>query len=62
MITACDDANEARPFLPDVKNRLHWSLEDPSRAEGSEEERLAIFRSVRDLIKERLEKDLVNEM
>jgi arsenate reductase (thioredoxin) len=40
VITVCDDANEACPFFPGVRNRLHWSFEDPSRAEGSEEERL----------------------
>jgi arsenate reductase (thioredoxin) len=59
VITVCDDANEACPFFPGAANRLHWSFEDPSRAEGSEEERLAVFRSVRDRIRERIEDDLV---
>jgi arsenate reductase (thioredoxin) len=59
VITVCDDANEACPFFPGAANRLHWSFEDPSRAEGSEEERLAVFRSVRDRICERIEDDLV---
>jgi arsenate reductase len=61
VITVCDDANEACPFFPGAKNRLHWSLDDPSRAEGSEEERLAIFRKVRDEISERIKQELVNE-
>jgi arsenate reductase (thioredoxin) len=60
VITVCDDANEACPFFPGAKNRLHWSFEDPSRAEGSEEERLAVFRSVRDRIGERVQAELVN--
>ena len=60
VITVCDDANEACPFFPGARNRLHWSLEDPSRAEGSDDERLAIFRRVRDEIRERIEQDLVN--
>ena len=60
VITVCDDANEACPFFPGAKNRLHWSFRDPSRAEGSEEERLAVFRSVRDRIGERIERELVN--
>jgi arsenate reductase (thioredoxin) len=60
VITVCDDANEACPFFPGAKNRLHWSFEDPSRAEGSEEERLAVFRSVRDRIGESIERELVN--
>jgi arsenate reductase len=59
VITVCDDANEACPFFPGAANRLHWSFEDPSRVEGSEEERLAVFRSGRDRIRERIEDDLV---
>jgi arsenate reductase (thioredoxin) len=43
VITVCDEANEACPFFPGAKNRLHWSFEDPSQAEGSEDERLAVF-------------------
>ena len=60
VITVCDDANEACPFFPGARNRLHWSFEDPSRAEGSEEERLAVFRRVRDEIREHIEKEFVN--
>jgi arsenate reductase (thioredoxin) len=59
VITVCDDANEACPFFPGVANRLHWSFEDPSKAEGSEEERLVVFRSVRDRIRRRIEEELV---
>ena len=61
VITVCDDANEACPFFPGARNRLHWSFEDPARAEGSEEERLAIFRRVRDEIREHIERELVNQ-
>lgn len=60
VVTVCDEANEACPFFPGAKNRLHWSLEDPSRAEGSDEERLAIFRRVRDELRGRIELELVN--
>jgi arsenate reductase len=59
VITVCDDANEACPFFPGAQSRLHWSFEDPSKAEGSEEERLSVFRSVRDRIRRRIEDDLV---
>jgi arsenate reductase (thioredoxin) len=61
VITVCDEANEACPFFPGAKHRLHWSFEDPSRAEGTEEERLAVFRSVRDQIRARVEQELVNK-
>ncbi len=60
VVTVCADANEACPIFPGAENRLHWSLEDPSRAEGSEHERLEIFRSVRDRIAERIERELVS--
>jgi arsenate reductase (thioredoxin) len=61
VITVCDEANEACPFLPGAKNRLHWSFEDPSQATGSEDERLKVFQRVRDEIRERIEQELVNE-
>ncbi len=60
VITVCDGANEACPVFPGAKKRLHWSLEDPSRADGGEEERLEVFRAVRDRLEERIEKELVN--
>jgi len=54
LITVCDDANERCPWVPGSVKRLHWSFPDPSRASGTEEERLAVFRRVRDQIQERL--------
>jgi arsenate reductase len=60
VITVCDDANEACPVFPGAKNRRHWSLPDPSAAEGTEEERLAVFRSVRDGIRDRVQAELVD--
>jgi arsenate reductase len=54
LITVCDDANERCPFVPGAVTRLHWSFEDPSRATGSDEARLAVFRRVRDQIEARV--------
>jgi arsenate reductase (thioredoxin) len=54
VITVCDAANEACPVFPGAKRRLHWSFEDPAAAVGSEEERLGVFRSVRDNIGEHI--------
>lgn len=59
VITVCDDANEACPVFPGAKRRLHWSLENPSQVDGDEEERLAVFRAVREQIEERIERELV---
>jgi arsenate reductase (thioredoxin) len=54
VLTVCDDANERCPIFPGRVTRLHWSFEDPSAATGSEDERLAVFRRVRDAIALRL--------
>lgn len=54
LITVCDDANERCPWVPGSVTRLHWSFPDPSRAAGTEDERLAVFRRVRDQIQDRL--------
>jgi arsenate reductase len=54
VITVCDGANEACPIFPGASTRLHWSFDDPSAARGSEAERLAVFRRVRDEIKGKL--------
>ena len=55
VITVCDSANEACPIFPGATTRLHWSFEDPSAARGSEAERIALFRRVRDEIKSKIE-------
>jgi arsenate reductase (thioredoxin) len=54
-ITVCDSANEACPIFPGGTRRLHWSFDDPSGATGSESERLAVFRRVRDEIRAKVE-------
>ena len=59
VVTVCDAAEEACPVFPGAKSRLHWSFRDPSQAMGDEEERLAVFRAVRDEIRDRIEKDLL---
>jgi len=59
VITVCDEANEACPFFPGASERLHWSLPDPSKAQGTEEERLEVFRRVRDDIEDRIRRELI---
>jgi arsenate reductase (thioredoxin) len=55
VVTVCDDANERCPIFPGAAHRVHWSFEDPSRATGSDDERLVTFRKVRDEIRARLD-------
>jgi arsenate reductase len=51
MITVCDNAKESCPIFPAVAKRIHWSLDDPAAVQGSEEQRLAEFRRVRDQLR-----------
>jgi arsenate reductase len=55
VITVCDSASERCPLFPGAAKRLHWSFDDPSAVEGTEEERLDAFRRVRDQIRAQLE-------
>lgn len=54
VITVCDDANESCPVFPGTADRSHWSFPDPSKATGTEAERLEVYRSVRNQIAQRL--------
>jgi arsenate reductase (thioredoxin) len=58
-ITVCDEAREACPFFTGARETLHWSFDDPSAATGTEDERLAVFRRVRDQIGERIRAELL---
>jgi arsenate reductase len=54
VITVCDHAKEACPiFIGNVKYRLHIGFDDPAETKGTEEDMLAVFRRVRDEIKEK---------
>jgi arsenate reductase len=50
VVTVCSNAKEKCPIFPSTLKFLHWDLEDPAAAEGSREERLAVFRRIRDQI------------
>ncbi|MCM8789554.1 MAG: arsenate reductase ArsC [Candidatus Omnitrophica bacterium] len=54
VITVCDNAKQTCPVFPGKYKEIHWGLEDPAAAQGNEEERLAVFRRVRDEIKENI--------
>ncbi len=50
VITVCDRANEDCPFFPEKTRRVHWGFDDPAAATGTDDEKLATFRRVRDKI------------
>ena len=51
VITVCGNADQACPMFPGQANRHHFPFDDPAHAEGSEDERLKVFRRVRDEIR-----------
>jgi arsenate reductase len=61
VITVCDSAREACPYFPGQAQRLHWSFPDPAAATGTQEERLVVFRRVRDQIASRI-KDFISSL
>src|SRR5688572_14232515 len=54
VITVCDNANQRCPIFPGKAERIHWSIDDPAAATGSEEDQLNIFRRVREEVREKL--------
>src|SRR5271157_4448375 len=61
VITVCDNARDSCPVFPGAAKRIHWSFEDPAALEGSETERLAAFRRIRDQIHERVKAFVRNQ-
>jgi len=61
IVTLCDHAAAACPVFPGQGERVAWSFEDPASAIGTIEERLLVFRKVRDEIKVRIEEFLRSE-
>jgi len=56
VITVCDEASAERcPIFPGLTQRLHWSFPDPSKATGSNKEKLEQIRPIRDAIKQKIE-------
>lgn len=51
IITVCDNAKERCPYFPSNAQKLHFNFPDPAKATGTEDEILAEFRRVRDMIK-----------
>lgn len=52
VITVCGNADQACPMFPGQVNRHHWGFDDPAHATGSEDEQMAVFRRVRNEIRD----------
>jgi arsenate reductase len=62
VLTVCDNANESCPVFPGHAVRIHRGFEDPAALEGPEQERLALFRRVRDEIRTYLAADILERV
>jgi arsenate reductase (thioredoxin) len=58
VVTVCGEAAEECPYFPGARHQEHSGFPDPSAATGTEEERLVVFRQVRDAIAHRIDKFL----
>ena len=54
VITVCDSAKESCPFFSGGVKCIHWNFIDPANASGSEKEMMAVFREIRDEIRNRI--------
>lgn len=59
IISVCSGAEHDCPIFPGNVERLHWPFDDPAHSEGTDEEKLACFRRVRDEIRDALTSNLV---
>jgi arsenate reductase len=50
LVTVCDRARDRCPIFPGISFREHWPIDDPAQSEGSQDERMQVFRRVRDEI------------
>ena len=58
-VTVCEESREACPYFGGANRHVHWSFEDPSAATGTEEQRLDVYRRVRDEIGARIRTELL---
>ena len=54
-VTVCDDAKEACPYFANAARPVHWRFDDPAAATGSDDEKLEVYRRVRDEIRAQID-------
>jgi arsenate reductase len=60
VVFVCDRAEKSCPYVwPNALARLSWPFEDPAACRGTDEERLAKFRQVRDQIRDKIQSWLI---
>lgn len=62
LITVCSEAEKRCPTaFPGMGSRLHWNIEDPAGFTGTEEEKLAKFREIRDVVKRKVQEWVISQ-
>ena len=59
IVTVCEHAREKCPIFPRTYKFLHWAFDDPAQAVGTHDERLAVFRRVRDQLIGKINEELL---
>ena len=62
VVTVCDRAQEVCPVFDQKTRILHWSFDDPASAVGTDEEKMIVFRRVRDEICDQISRYLAEEV
>ena len=60
VVTVCDNAKESCPVFPGAKETLHWPFDDPADATGTDDEKMVVFRRVRNEIKHTIQNYLTS--
>jgi arsenate reductase len=61
VVRVCDRAKETCPIFPGAFRYFDWGLDDPAAAQGTDDERLAVFRRVRGEIERKVEEFVAKE-
>ena len=62
VITVCDESSAERcPIFPGLSQRLHWSFTDPSKFEGTHDEKLTKTRKVKEEIRHQIKEWLLEK-
>lgn len=61
VVRVCDRAKETCPIFPGAFRYFDWGLDDPATADGTEQDRLVVFRRVRDEIENRVREFIAKE-
>ena len=60
VLTVCDNAKEICPVFPVKTNFIHFSFDDPADAKGTYEEKIIVYRKIRDQIQDYIKNKFID--